>query len=349
MRCDAPAPTPEPVALQRDFPGAHRLCMPVATTNLTDNHRMTRSSSRTSALLAIAGSAILSLIDNYVTMTSQESGLWQFLVFRTAIALPMVFAYAWLFGVDLAPKDVRPILLRSVAVSGGLILYFSALGFLPVAQAGAGLYSAPIWVLLLSWALFGVRIRPLQVLAMALGFAGVLMVLQPNPELLSMATLFPIAAGGFYGLGMLLTRHWCAEESAITLAAGVFVVLGLVSAAMLAILTMWPGLMGVSGFVFRGWTAPTSTFLWLTLGQALGAVIAVSLIAQAYKIGDPASVSVYEYSFLAFAAVWTFLLWGKKIDLLGALGIATILLSGIAMSFAGRAQTARVAVAGRSY
>lgn len=278
--------------------------------------------------LALVASAILSFIDNFVASVAQEAGLWQFQLFRTLFALPLLIVIGRISGRTLRPVNTRRLIGRSLAVSVGLLIYFASLGALPVAQAGAGIFSAPLWVALLTVVLFRGHFGPLGLFAVVLGFAGALMLLQPDFQSLTALSLMPLAAGFFYGLGMLLTRHWCAEESAVAMAIGIFVTIGLAGAIMLGVVAIWPG----DNFMTVPWAAPTGRFLWLTLFQAAGAVIAVTLIAQAYRIGTPAMVAVFEYSFLIFASLWAFLLWGTATNLLAIVGIATILISGLLMA-----------------
>lgn len=294
---------------------------------------MQNSSNFAAAGLAMAASAILSLIDNFVFAVSQEAGLWQFHLFRTLFAVPMLLLGAHLLRQPLRAVNLSRLCLRSAAVSIGLLIYFAALGTLPVAQAGAGLFSAPIWVLLLSALLFGTRLSGLQLLAILTGFGGALIVLQLDLAALTPAALMPLAAGVFYGLGMLLTRHICASESALALAMGIFLFIGTASIFILAIVSLMPGADTAGPFLTRAWVTPSPRFLGLTLFQAAGAVVAVSLIAQAYRIGTPAFVSVFEYSFLIFACLWSFLLWGMAASSLVWAGIVVIIASGLAMSF----------------
>lgn len=300
---------------------------------------MTTNGNVAAACLALAASAILSFIDNFVLAVSQEAGLWQFQLFRAGFALPILFLAARLFRQPIRAASPSRLALRSAAVSTGLLIYFAALGTLPVAQAGAGLFSAPIWVLLLSAMLFGTRLGGLQLLAILAGFGGALMLLQPDPTALGLASLMPLAAGLFYGFGMLLTRHICASETALTMAVGIFLVIGTVAAAMLALVSLSPGADTAGPFLTRAWVTPSPRFLGLTLFQALGAVIAVSLIAQAYRIGTPAFVSVFEYSFLVFACLWGFLLWGVAATSLAWAGIAVITTAGLAMSLLQKRET----------
>ncbi len=290
---------------------------------------MRLSQSSTAALLAIAASAILSFIDNFVLAVSQEAGLWQFQVVRALIAVPVVLLWAKAFDIPIWPRNFGKTVLRSLLVSAGLLIYFASLGVLPVAQAGAGLFSAPIWVLLFSALVFRVQVSFSQAGLIAVGFGGVLLLLQPDLSTLSILSFLPIFAGALYGLGMLATRHVCAGEHALTLAVGVFLTIGLVSLVLLIFFTLTSE---TEGFLTRGWVAPSLRFFYLTAFQAIGAVIAVSLISQAYRIGVPSQVAVFEYSFLIFAAIWAYLLWGHGVNALSIIGIALILFSGAVLS-----------------
>lgn len=290
----------------------------------------TSSPNARAALLALFASAILSFIDNFVYSVSLEAGIWQFQIVRALFAVPLLLIIAKVTSHNLRPVNMRKLALRSLVVSTGLIIYFASLGILPVAQAGAGLYSAPIWVLLFSSLLFSVRITMFQLFAIIIGFAGVLMLLQPNLQDLSKLSFLPLAAGLFYGLGMLLTPHLCSNESPLTLTIGVITTIGLMSLVFLFYFSIFPT--ENPSFLTRGWVPPTSRFLWLTMFQAFGAVIAVSCISQAYRIGTPSYVAVVEYSFLIFASLWAFLLWGTPTNTLSIIGIAIILITGAVLT-----------------
>ena len=292
---------------------------------------MTDSNNLRAALFALLASAILSFSDNFVSSVSELAGLWQFQVFRTLFAVPMLVLAALALGISLRPKRYGKLFLRSATIAGGLLVYFATLGFLPVAQAGAGLFSSPIWVMLLSVLFLDKRIGKRRIVAMALGFLGVLLLLQPDIQDLSLLTLLPLAAGALYGTGALITKHYCQEESAIVLAIGVFSIMGACSLGFLAFFSIVPTTAESAAFFARGWEGINGRFLWLTFAQSVGAAIAVSVIAQAYRLGEPAFVSVCEYSFLVFAALWTYLLWGSGTDELSQLGIVIIIIAGMGM------------------
>ena len=57
---------------------------------------------------------------------------------------------------------------------------FGAVAVLPIAQVGAGLFTAPIFVLIFSALFFGLPIGKWRIIAVGLGFAGVLLLLRPD-------------------------------------------------------------------------------------------------------------------------------------------------------------------------
>ena len=285
------------------------------------------------AVFAITASMTLAFIDNFVWLISKEGGLWQFQVIRTLFALPLFYFFIRLFGLSWRPKNSWKLLLRSLLVAGGLLVYFASLGMLSVAQAGAGLFSAPIWLLIFALVFFKTKTDFVSCIFIVTGFIGVLLILQPDPNRFSFISLLPLIAGALYALGMLVTRHWCEEESTVAVALGVFVSMGVLSLLLLIYFTFIHMSNMPTGFLTRGWTTPTSTFLILTLMQTTGSMVGISLIARAYQIGDPTFVTVFEYTFLIFAAAWAYLLWETKTDKLSLLGIALVIIAGGIVSF----------------
>jgi drug/metabolite transporter (DMT)-like permease len=219
-----------------------------------------------------------------------------------------------------------------------MVLYYAALGVLPIAQVVAGFFTAPIFVLLLSAVFMGSRIGPWRIGAAAVGFAGVLLILRPDPTALSVWTFVPILAGFFYAVTAIATRAWCAGEDTMTLVAGGFAGLGLAGAIGLVLLAVFPQeTAGRSdAFLFTGWVAPTATFLFWTAVQAVGALLGVFFIVRAYQLGEASYVGIFEYSLLVFVAAWAWVLFGEVIDAQAAAGILLIIASGAVIALRSR-------------
>lgn len=64
--------------------------------------------------LALAASAILSFIDNFMAAVRQEAGLWQFQLFRTLFALPILLVAAQVSGQPVRPVNLPRLAMRSM-------------------------------------------------------------------------------------------------------------------------------------------------------------------------------------------------------------------------------------------
>jgi drug/metabolite transporter (DMT)-like permease len=291
----------------------------------------------TAAAAAILGYAtLIGFTDNFVRVIAAEGGLWQFHLLRSLMAFALVALAMIPLGLRLRPRRPWALAARSAVHGLGILIYFGCLGFLTVAQAAAGLFTAPIFVLLITRLVYGHPIGPVRLVAVALGFAGVLMVLQPGAQSpLGWASLVSVVAGAFYALGNIATREWCAEESAEAMTLGFFVALGLAGAVGVLVLTLWPPVApaGVDGFLLRGWVTPTPGFLGWTFVQALGSLIAIGLLVKGYQLAEASRVSIIEYVILPISALWSFLLWGESISGAQTLGMGLIITAGAMIAF----------------
>ncbi len=282
------------------------------------------------ALSILAAMVIIGFIDSFVAVIAREAGVWQFHLTRSLMVVPL-FALIGLLGLGrVRPRNWRGVAGRSLAMTLSMVLYYAALGVLPIAQVVAGFFTAPIFVLLLSALFMGSRIGPWRIGAAAVGFAGVLLILRPDPAALSVWTFVPILAGFFYAVTAIATRAWCAGEDTMTLVAGGFAGLGLAGAIGLAVLWLFPAETAGRGDVFllTGWVLPSAAFLFWTAVQAVGSLAGVFFIVRAYQLGEASYVGIFEYSLLVFVAAWAFVLFGEGIDLQAVLGIVLIIVSG---------------------
>jgi drug/metabolite transporter (DMT)-like permease len=294
---------------------------------------MTELPNRTVAAFgaALVYAVVIAFTDNYVRVIAADAGLWQFHATRTAMALVILALLAVPLGLRLWPQRPGAVLARSALHAAAMLIYFGALAFLPVAQVAAGLFTAPIFVLLIQRLVYGQPIHALQVIAVLLGFAGVVMVLGPDAvAAASPAALFPILAGALYAMGNVATRAWCAGETPETIVAWFFGMLGVLGLAGMAVLWAFPLPVaeGPEGFLQRGAVWPTDLFLWWTFVQAAGSLLGVGMIVWAYQIAEASRVSVFEYVILPASAAWGFVLWNERLGWLALAGMALIAAAG---------------------
>lgn len=297
---------------------------------------MTETKPVAAALSVLCAMAVIGLVDNFVVMIAETHGLWQFHVVRTALALPAFALIAWLGLGVLRPISWRAVSLRSFFVATSMVIYFGCLAFLPIAEAAAGLFTSPIWILLISVWILGRPVGPVRIAAALIGFLGMLLVLRPTE--FSLLTFVPVLAGLFYAISGVLTREICVGEGTLSLVAGSFVGLATWGVIAIAVLSVFPQPIpeGADGFLVRAWVAPDLAFLGWMVIQAVGSGLGVGLLIRGYQLGDASFVGVFEFSFLVFASIWAYILRGEVLDLTSALGIAMIIGSGVTIALRGR-------------
>lgn len=296
------------------------------------------SAEHQSAVLLVTGISILGLSDNFVPFVSAQIGLGQFHFMRSAIALVCVVGLAMMTGLTLRPVNWPAVLIRTVLLAASMSLYFSVLSFLPVAIAGAGLFTSPIFVLLFSIILFGLRPGWRRVLAVLTGSAGVWLVLRPDSLGFHPLQLLPVLAGAFYALSSIVTKRFCAGESPLALVAVYFAVLGVVGLlwAVLAPALIAGPVPPEADFIVKGLVfADAAVWFWLTV-MAVLTVLSIWMLTRAYQIAETSYAVIYEYSYLISAGLIGVWFWQAQFSASNLGGMGLIVVSGLIITLATR-------------
>ncbi|HBN31687.1 MAG TPA: EamA/RhaT family transporter [Rhodobacteraceae bacterium] len=291
-------------------------------------------------LLAVLAMSVIGYIDNFIQVIAGEAGLWQFHFCRAVVICVLIAGICRVFGWRLRPKSLKAVIWRSGFFSISMVAYFGAAGMIPLAQAAAGLFTGPIFVLVISALFYGVKIGIWRILAVVVGFVGVILILRPEQTEFSIMTVIPLLSGFFYALGGIATRRSCGAETTQTLLFGAFFGLGLFGALGLIWFTLVPASAEMAAdlpFFTRGWVAPSGVFIFWTLVQAFGSLFAVALLTRGYQLTEASYVAVAEYWFLVSAAFWSYQLWAEVPDARAAWGIAAIMIAGLIIVMRSRA------------
>lgn len=278
---------------------------------------------------------IIGFTDNFVVVIAENAGLWQFHFTRSMFVAGLLALLAVIGSVRVRPKRWKGVVARSSIHGLAMVIYFGALGYLDVALVAAGLFTAPIWVLIINRLVYRQPITALQGFAVALGFVGVILVLGPSAlSGASLPAMLPVIAGAMYAMGNIATREWCDGESAVTIVAGFFAALGVIGAVGMLAFAAFGGAVaaGPENFLFRGPVWPDANFWFWTFIQSVGSLLGVGLMIRAYQITEAARASVMEYVILPASAFWTFVLWDKGLGMAEAIGMVLIALAGITVA-----------------
>lgn len=286
---------------------------------------------RSAATTMVAAMAVIGVIDNYIAVISQDVSIWQFMIVRGAFALPIIIMLSFLGLGTMRPIRTWAVGLRSLLIAISMLFYFGSLSFMPIAQGLAGLFTSPIFILIITAFILKERIGPVRILAVGLGFVGIILVLELEASSLSWVNFIPVFGGLFYALGSVATRQLCDGESTVSLLSMLLTIQCIMGFCALVILSIYgPDVpYGSDGFLLRGWIWPITEVLPYIVLQSVGSILGIGLIIRAYQIGDASYVAVYEYSVFVFAPLYAWLMFSQDMTLVQASGIALIAGAGV--------------------
>lgn len=203
---------------------------------------------------------------------------------------------------------------RGLCQLGISLFFFSALRFLPIGEATAVQFIAPLLVILLAGPVLGERARAAQGLAVLIGFSGVLIIVRPGGGLLTLAMLLPLGSAFCHALYQLLTRRIAGRDPV------------LLSNFMSGVV----GLLGMTPLLVFFWSGiPDSVAL---LGMAALGAIAMGghlLMTQAFQYSSPVLLAPFSYLQILFASLLGILLFQHQPDVGSWTGMAVIAAGGL--------------------
>lgn len=272
-------------------------------------HAPVRRQALTGILCALGASAAFSVNDMAIKFLSGDYALHQVILIRSMMGMAIVLAVALPFSGGLsALRTRRPgaQLLRGMCVVASNLFYFVGLAALPLAYTSAVFFVAPLMITALSVPLLGEKVGPRRWAAVAVGFAGVLVMLRPEGGL-GWAAVLPLASALAYAFMHMMTRHLKGTENAISLTFYTQACFIMVSAAMG--LAVGDGRLADQSdpslaFLFRGWIWPPAGDWPVLLATGFGSAIGGLLIAQAYRLGEAGLIAPFEYVAVPLAIFW---------------------------------------------
>ncbi len=286
----------------------------------------------TGILCAVAASVSFSVNDMAVKFLSGDYALHQVVLIRSLIGLVFIVCVLLPFAGGIAALRTRrpgAQFARGALVVTANLLFFLGIATLPLAEAAAIFFVAPLLITALSVPILGEKVGPRRWAAVAVGMAGVLVMLRPGGDF-SPVLLLPLGSALAYALMHMMTRRLKGTERAVTLTFYNQITFVIVSAGM--------GLMFRGGvmvedptlsFLLRAWVWPAPQDWPILLATGLGSALGGLLITQAYRLCEAGLAAPFEYTAMPMAVFWGLAVFGEWPDAQAWIGIALICGSGL--------------------
>ncbi len=264
-------------------------------------------------LLAVAAFAVM---DAGLKVLAGQYPPLQVAALRGASSLP--FVLAWVAATTgLAPLlRVRwPLHLLRGAIGNGMMTAFAyALQTLPLTTAYSIFFVAPLLITALSVPLLGEKVGPRRWGAIALGLAGVLVLLRPTGEgMLSWAALAVLLAATGYAVSAITVRVLGRAGSTASMMVWLLVILAFGAGAL-----AWPQ-----------WVPIRAVDGWVIFGVGIAGALGQYAITEAFRIGEASQIAPLEYTALVWGVLLDVTLWGVLPDAVTWVGTAIIIASGL--------------------
>lgn len=282
----------------------------------------------------IAGVAVFSIQDLILKLLSGGYPLHQAMVLRSLTAIPFLLLLVhWEGGLrSLFTPGTPAMIRRGVVMFVAYTAYYLALAALPMATTVALYFSAPLFITILSVFFLAEKVGPRRWIALLAGFAGVLIMVRPGSDLFDWAALLPVLSGLAYAISMIGARKLGTTESASALAFwgnAVFLAAALAMSALLGSGAYEGEAHPSLAFLLRGWVTPTPFDLMLMMACGIIAAAGLTLLTQAYRIGEASAVTPFEYTGLLWSVIYGWVFWQQWPNLTDWTGIAIITGAGL--------------------
>jgi drug/metabolite transporter (DMT)-like permease len=265
----------------------------------------------------ICGTALLIGNDAVSKYLTETFPLGQVICLRQAAALLAMVPYiVWVTGgASLRVHAWGRQIARGAMFCVSAALMVTSLSLLPLATVTAITFVGPIFVALLSASMLGERVNTARWIAIAVGFAGVLIAVRPTSAAFEWALLIPLATAFASSMRDIMSRQLSRTDSSISI---LFVSTGIVMLAGLMTLPF--------GWEPVSWSAAG----WFLVAGTLHAA-ANFLMIEAFRLGAAAMIAPFRYTSLLWALLIGFVVWGDVPDPWIMAGGAVIILGGILM------------------
>ena len=274
-------------------------------------------SPRIAVMWMIFGSICFGTMNALVKWTSFHADVWMIIMVRSAVIALAVAIFAGSRGLSLKVNDKRKMLLRCVVGMTAMILYFTALGRIPIGQAVTLQYTAPLFVALLSGRVIRERVEPMVALLVVSAFAGIVLIVSPDLSSIDSDALLALGSGFFAAMAYMYVRELRNTDSASSV-------------------VFWFAAFSVVGSIFQA-LPDVAGLEWKTVAALIGIGIGAGGgqvgITMAYHRANAAWVSAFSYLTVIVATFYGFTLFNETLGVSDWLGGLLIVGSGIVLIF----------------
>ena len=249
--------------------------------------------------LAIVATLLAATTNGTIRSLTGEMHPFQIAFFRCVLALIMFGPLFWRSDFKLLKtSQVKLQLVAGMLQAGSMLLFFLALGLIPLAKVSALNFSSPLFATLLAIVFLGEVIRARRIAALIVGFTGMVLIVRPGWQPLDLGSIAVIASAACAGGNLIATKVLSRTNASMTT-----VFYSTLISAPVALV-----------FAIPEWTMPSVHHIVPLLVIAAASSLNNVARAQAIKIADITIIAPLEFLKLPWSAVVGYVFFAELVD-----------------------------------
>jgi drug/metabolite transporter (DMT)-like permease len=278
---------------------------------------MSETNSRLGILLMAATSFVFAMQDGISRHLAGEYNVLMVVMIRYWFFAGFVIVVASrnAGGVGAAAATAQPVLqiVRGLLLAGEICVAVAAFVLLGLVESHAIFASYPLMIAALSGPVLGERVGIWRWSAIAVGFLGMLIILQPGARVFSPYALVPLTSAFMFALYGLLTRYAARKDKAATS----FFWTGVVGAVAMTLVGVW---------FWEPMTGPD----WLWMGTlCLTGALGHWLLIKTYEVAEASVVQPFAYLQLVFVTMIGMIVFGERVGTNVMIGAGIVVAAGL--------------------
>ncbi|NKX43374.1 DMT family transporter [Roseicyclus persicicus] len=277
-------------------------------------------------LLMLGFCLMIPFSDALAKILGDDFPLLQLILVRFLAQAGLLLPVALLMRATIFPSGrvVRLAAIRTALQICGIGMMFSALRFLPLADAVAIAFVMPFIMLILGHYVLKEEVGPRRMAACAVGFVGTMMVVQPSFAAVGWPALLPLGVAVIFAFFMLVTRQVAKDIDPVALQG----LGGLIGLPILAPLLLLPGIGGTPPLT--GWIAPPDAgALWLLIALGVTGSLGHLLMTWSLRFAPASTLAPMQYLEIPAAALVGLMLFAEFPNGLALAGIGVTIAAGL--------------------
>ena len=294
-------------------------------------------------ILILLAMMVFSVQDGIMKHIYNFVSLYEIYLIRTVVSFILILIFLIITKKPIVFKSQYPILTlcRVILFFFGFSSFYISLTVLPLGTATALFFVTPFLITIFAHFFLKEEIGPRRWAAIAVGFIGVYITLNPDFSNFNYLSLLPILCAFCYSLSMIIIKMTSDKDSVYTQTFTFYI--GAIIFSIIFYFVIGDGKFNTiehpaAQFIFREWFVDMENSILFMVATGVTATLAFLLLFTAYSIASPAVVSPFEYSILLWSPLIGWIYFNEVPTLSTVIGILIIVSSGIYIFLREKAQ-----------